>query len=260
MESLGLPGGASVHPSGRRPGVLVLQWGSGHTQIKYGSSETYEIELRHYYKPERSFFVCHYLALMEEWLPPSRSGSYGGARHPLAKACDQCHRCKIACDGRRPACDRCAKNSSTCTYSTGKPIGKPKGSKNRGNSEAQRPIGNKDSAQSKGDEYSGKRKDYTEASRGVDELVVRTAILPYDCKMILTTHRTTNGSGRTYVCHLLRASIIGRRESSKNQIFSPELHSHRFRHQSHLTFSSCNPRPNIMQDTTWTLPSIPTPI
>jgi hypothetical protein len=53
-----------------------------------------------------------------------------GARHPLATACDQCHRCKIACDGRRPTCNRCAKSNSVCTYSTGKPLGKPKGSKN----------------------------------------------------------------------------------------------------------------------------------
>ncbi|EEA21611.1 hypothetical protein PMAA_054120 [Talaromyces marneffei ATCC 18224] len=64
------------------------------------------------------------------------------ARHPLAKACDQCHRCKVACDGGRPTCQRCAMNESACTYSTGKPIGKPKGSKNRNKLEAQKPGSN----------------------------------------------------------------------------------------------------------------------
>jgi hypothetical protein len=74
--------------------------------------------------------------------PTSRSQSVSHvrdeARHPLAKACDQCHRCKVACDGGRPTCQRCAINESACTYSTGKPIGKPKGSKNRNKMEAQK--------------------------------------------------------------------------------------------------------------------------
>ncbi|TID16020.1 Copper amine oxidase 1 [Venturia nashicola] len=46
-------------------------------------------------------------------------------------ACDQCYRCKVKCTGERPACERCQSSNSACTYSTGKPLGKPKGSKNK---------------------------------------------------------------------------------------------------------------------------------
>jgi Fungal Zn(2)-Cys(6) binuclear cluster domain len=42
-----------------------------------------------------------------------------------ATACDQCHRCKVRCCSGRPSCERCQKNGSTCTYSLGKPLGKP---------------------------------------------------------------------------------------------------------------------------------------
>jgi hypothetical protein len=43
----------------------------------------------------------------------------------LVTACDQCYRCKVRCSGTREACDRCLQNGSTCTYSLGKPLGKP---------------------------------------------------------------------------------------------------------------------------------------
>lgn len=44
-------------------------------------------------------------------------------------ACDQCHRRKERCTGHIP-CDRCTSSSSTCTYSLGRPLGKPKGRRN----------------------------------------------------------------------------------------------------------------------------------
>ncbi|KAF2434840.1 hypothetical protein EJ08DRAFT_434115 [Tothia fuscella] len=37
----------------------------------------------------------------------------------------------IRCSGERPSCERCRLAGSACTYSTGKPLGKPKGSKNK---------------------------------------------------------------------------------------------------------------------------------
>jgi len=40
-------------------------------------------------------------------------------------ACDQCYRCKVRCSGSRETCDRCLQNGSICTYSLGKPLGKP---------------------------------------------------------------------------------------------------------------------------------------
>lgn len=43
----------------------------------------------------------------------------------MATACDQCHRCKVRCSGGRPSCERCQSYGSTCTYSLGKPLGKP---------------------------------------------------------------------------------------------------------------------------------------
>ncbi|KAF2404532.1 hypothetical protein EJ06DRAFT_526610 [Trichodelitschia bisporula] len=49
----------------------------------------------------------------------------------ICTACDQCYRCKVRCSGERPTCERCQRNNSACTYSTGKPLGKPKGSKNK---------------------------------------------------------------------------------------------------------------------------------
>ncbi|KAH8703046.1 hypothetical protein BGW36DRAFT_82182 [Talaromyces proteolyticus] len=96
------------------------------------------------------------------------------ARHPLAKACDQCHRCKVACNGERPTCNRCVMNESPCTYSTGKPIGKPKGSKNRNKLEAQRPvtnnISNAPSTQTPTNSSSSKRKTTAGASPGAYQL------------------------------------------------------------------------------------------
>ena len=54
------------------------------------------------------------------------------AKADLAQtACDQCHRCKLRCTRELPHCQRCHKIGSACTFSTGKPIGKPRGSKNR---------------------------------------------------------------------------------------------------------------------------------
>lgn len=102
------------------------------------------------------------------------------ARHPLAKACDQCHRCKIACDGGRPTCERCATNGSACTYSIGKPIGKPKGSKNRGKLDAQKPPVNEVGTaqaltQPPTHDGFGKRKTDTVVSPGTQKLVVRLA-------------------------------------------------------------------------------------
>ncbi|KAH7139075.1 hypothetical protein B0J11DRAFT_575009 [Dendryphion nanum] len=107
----------------------------------------------------------------------SHSTSYirDEAPHPLAKACDQCHRCKVACDGGRPTCDRCGKNGSACTYSTGKPIGKPKGSKNRSKLETQRTATNKidpaPSMQLVASDSSGKRKTNAGASPGAHQVV-----------------------------------------------------------------------------------------
>lgn len=55
------------------------------------------------------------------------SGDNQRARGPsvLVTACDQCYRCKVRCSGTREACDRCLQNGSICTYSLGKPLGKP---------------------------------------------------------------------------------------------------------------------------------------
>ncbi|KXT15064.1 hypothetical protein AC579_1501 [Pseudocercospora musae] len=46
-------------------------------------------------------------------------------------ACDQCFRRKHPCLGGRPSCEQCLKNGLICTYSTGRPVGKPKGHKKR---------------------------------------------------------------------------------------------------------------------------------
>ncbi|KIM96670.1 hypothetical protein OIDMADRAFT_182893 [Oidiodendron maius Zn] len=46
-------------------------------------------------------------------------------------ACDQCHRCKLRCTRELPRCERCSHLGSPCTFSTGKPIGKPRGRKNK---------------------------------------------------------------------------------------------------------------------------------
>jgi hypothetical protein len=48
-------------------------------------------------------------------------------------ACDQCHRCKLKCSRNKPQCQRCESMASPCTYSTGRPLGKPRGSTNRRN-------------------------------------------------------------------------------------------------------------------------------
>jgi len=42
-----------------------------------------------------------------------------------ATACDQCYRCKVRCSGPRDNCDRCLQSGNICTYSLGKPLGKP---------------------------------------------------------------------------------------------------------------------------------------
>ncbi|RFU32835.1 hypothetical protein B7463_g3486, partial [Scytalidium lignicola] len=65
---------------------------------------------------------------MNESQPNQRpSGDNQRARGPsgLVTACDQCYRCKVRCSGARESCDRCHQNGSICTYSLGKPLGKP---------------------------------------------------------------------------------------------------------------------------------------
>lgn len=42
-------------------------------------------------------------------------------------SCDQCHRRRLHCAGEKPSCYHCKRTGQTCTYSTGKPVGKPKG-------------------------------------------------------------------------------------------------------------------------------------
>ncbi|KAJ2906251.1 hypothetical protein MKZ38_002330 [Zalerion maritima] len=67
---------------------------------------------------------------MENHTQPLDQKTNGGPT--LAKiACDQCHRCKLRCTRELPQCERCRKTDSPCTFSTGKPLGKPKGSKNK---------------------------------------------------------------------------------------------------------------------------------
>jgi len=42
------------------------------------------------------------------------------------RACDQCYRCKVRCSGAgQNDCERCLQNSNICTYSLGRPVGKP---------------------------------------------------------------------------------------------------------------------------------------
>jgi hypothetical protein len=48
-----------------------------------------------------------------------------------AQACDQCYRCKLRCSRTQPACHRCQGNGSACTWSMGKWLGKPKGTKRK---------------------------------------------------------------------------------------------------------------------------------
>ncbi|KAH8648268.1 hypothetical protein BGZ60DRAFT_534950 [Tricladium varicosporioides] len=43
-----------------------------------------------------------------------------------SNACDQCYRTKQTCTKNVPSCQRCLKNSSPCTYSFGRFMGKPK--------------------------------------------------------------------------------------------------------------------------------------
>lgn len=58
-------------------------------------------------------------------------------------ACDQCHRRKQPCAGGRPACPSCIRLGHICTYSTGKPVGKPKGhKKNASNGSISKDRGN----------------------------------------------------------------------------------------------------------------------
>jgi hypothetical protein len=51
----------------------------------------------------------------------------------LRSSCDNCHRSKIKCTGSTP-CSACFGSQSTCTYSRGSRLGRPKGSKNKRNS------------------------------------------------------------------------------------------------------------------------------
>ena len=48
----------------------------------------------------------------------------------LRSSCDSCHRSKIKCTGSNP-CSACLSSQSTCTYSRGSKLGRPKGSKNK---------------------------------------------------------------------------------------------------------------------------------
>jgi len=121
------------------------------------------------------------------------------ARHPLAKACDQCHRCKIACDGGRPTCERCATNGSACTYSTGKPMGKPKGSKNRSKLDAQKAPTNEvgteraPSTQPPIQDGYGKRKTDTAGSPGTQQLVGHDSLKRKDTNF-LQSHKRQRSS------------------------------------------------------------------
>ncbi|KXT01374.1 hypothetical protein AC578_6633 [Pseudocercospora eumusae] len=47
-------------------------------------------------------------------------GARESTRGTMPSACDQCYRCKVRCNGARPACDRCSKAGGSCTYSFGK--------------------------------------------------------------------------------------------------------------------------------------------
>ena len=214
---------------------------------------------------------------MEE---PASSRSHGTSyvrnegRHPLAKACDQCHRCKVACNGGRPACDRCEKNDSTCTYSTGKPVGKPKGSKNRSKPEAQRAHVNKanpaPSRQLSGSEGSGKRRMNVGTSPGAHQLDVGKPILAHKFKNILMVYRITKDSDRFLACHLLHSKMTVCRNSSRRRRFRPGFPSHRPMHRSNLnfrpgapslhvqrrlqSFSSCNCHRFILRNTRLMLP------
>lgn len=143
-------------------------------------------------------------------------------RHPLAKACDQCHRCKVACDGERPTCGRCSTNSSACTYSTGKPIGKPKGSKNRSKLKAQRAVTDRvdsePAPQPPANTSSSKRKTTAGASPGARQLSVGTPqISIHEYKKILKVYRTTSDSDRVFACHLPRVQMAECWNSSKSQ-------------------------------------------
>lgn len=80
------------------------------------------------------YLVCqlrvfqHLAALMNESQANQRpSGDKQKAKGPSVSvtACDQCYRCKVRCSGTQESCDRCLQNSSICTYSLGKPLGKP---------------------------------------------------------------------------------------------------------------------------------------
>ncbi|CZT03575.1 uncharacterized protein RAG0_10296 [Rhynchosporium agropyri] len=54
-----------------------------------------------------------------------KQSARGRGSSVLVTACDQCYRCKVRCSGQRDACDRCVRNKNTCTYSLGRPLGKP---------------------------------------------------------------------------------------------------------------------------------------
>lgn len=162
----------------------------------------------------------------------SHSTSYirDEAPHPLAKACDQCHRCKVACDGGRPTCDRCGKNGSACTYSTGKPIGKPKGSKNRSKLETQRTATNKidpaSSVQLVASDSSGKRKTNAGASPGAHQVVVGTPSSFRKYKEMLTVCRITNDNDRVFACHLQQVQTRECWDTSESRSFplGPPFH------------------------------------
>jgi Fungal Zn(2)-Cys(6) binuclear cluster domain len=70
-----------------------------------------------------SFPPPHYLSSVEIMSAQQRAES---------NACDQCFRRKQSCSKTQPECQRCLASGSSCTYSFGKFMGKPKKSlKNR---------------------------------------------------------------------------------------------------------------------------------
>jgi Fungal Zn(2)-Cys(6) binuclear cluster domain len=80
---------------------------------------------------------CHQVNLMKSFLSMSQTSDLSRLSNPPANAklarvaCDQCHRCKLRCTRELPRCERCSYMGSPCTFSTGKPIGKPRGRKNK---------------------------------------------------------------------------------------------------------------------------------
>ena len=71
------------------------------------------------------------LLSMSETSGPSKQSNPPENAKLARVACDQCHRCKLRCTRELPCCERCSHLGSPCTFSTGKPIGKPRGRKNK---------------------------------------------------------------------------------------------------------------------------------